>query len=185
MRKLVKVLGLLTIAAALFIGCSGGNNEENGGGSGGGGQAANAIELSDGNWTVRIKTEGPAQSAVMYMTFHATVSGGIYTFTSGSMDTEMDMSAYAGVSDSAIEADLEQLNQALAGTGMSYTYDRINKKLFMCYEMDEDTLAGASGELDLSQLPPDVEITSNDAKTEYSFTITEDGATSTYTITKD
>ena len=193
MKKLVKLMGLLVIAGALFFSCSSGNSDDNGGNAGNGGgnsgsgtsQTAGAIQLSDGNWTVRMKTS--AQGMDMYFTLHATVSGNgkNITYTSGSMDTAMDMSSYSGFTDAQMEAEVADMNAALAGTGMTYTYDSKTKTLFMCYEMSDEQLAQASGDLDINEIPSSVDVHSNADKTEYTFTITEKGTTVTYTITKD
>ena len=123
----------------------------------------------------------------MYYTLHATVTGNgkNITFTSGTMDTAQDMSAYSGLTDAQMEAEVADMNAALAGSGMIYTYDSKTKTLFMCYELDEDQLADISGDLDINTIPSSVNVTSNADKTEYTFTVTEGGATVTYTITKD
>ena len=196
MKKLLKMLGLLVIAGSLFFSCSNGNSDDNGGGNGGNtdnggnsgvvsGNSSSAIQLSDGNWTVRMKTS--AQGMDMYVTLHATVSGNgkNITYTSGTMDTAMDMSSYTGFTDAQMEAEVANMNAALAGTGMTYTYDSKTKILFMCYEMSDEQLAQASGDLDINEIPSSVNVTSNADKTEYTFTITEQGATAIYTITKD
>ena len=196
MKKLLKMLGLLVIAGSLFFSCSNGNSDDNGGGNGGNtdnggnsgvvsGNSSSAIQLSDGNWTVRMKTS--AQGMDMYVTLHATVSGNgkNITYTSGTMDTAMDMSSYTGFTDAQMEAEVANMNAALAGTGMTYTYDSKTKILFMCYEMSDEQLAQASGDLDINEIPSSVNVTSNADKTEYTFTVTEQGATVTYTITKD
>lgn len=196
MKKLLKMLGLLVIAGSLFFSCSNGNSDNNGGGNGGNtdndgnsgvvsGNSSSAIQLSDGNWTVRMKTS--AQGMDMYVTLHATVSGNgkNITYTSGTMDTAMDMSSYTGFTDAQMEAEVADMNATLAGTGMTYTYDSKTKTLFMCYEMSDEQLAQASGDLDINEIPSSVNVTSNADKTEYTFTVTEQGATVTYTITKD
>ena len=176
MKKLLKMLGLLLVAGTLFFSCSNGSSDDNGG---------STIEFSDGNWTLNVKTS--ANGVDMYITLHATVSnnGSTIKYTSGSADTVQSLSEYANYTDAQIEAEIASLNETLAGSGMSYSYDKKTKTLFMCYEMSEDDLADASGDFDIKKIPSNVNIKSNADKTEYSFVITEGGYTVTYTITKD
>jgi hypothetical protein len=193
MKKLLKMLGLLVIAGSLFFSCSNGNSDDNGGSAGNGGgnsgsgtsQTANSIQLSDGNWTVKMKMS--AKGTDMYYTLHATVTGNgkNITYTSGTMDTAMDMSSYSGFTDAQMEAEVADMNAALAGSGMTYTYDSKTKTLFMCYVLGEDELAEMSGDMDMSTIPSGVEVHSNADKTEYTFTMTQQGTTVIYTITKD
>jgi hypothetical protein len=197
MKKLVKILALLTIAAALFMGCSnsssGSSNNDNGtpsdsGADSGKGTASNAIELSDGNWTVKIKmTTTQVKDAVTYVTLHATVSGKNVNYTSGTIDTKQDMSIYSNLTDDQLEDVIADMNAAAAatGTGLTYSYDKTTKTLFMCMPMTQAQLKQYSDMSDLSKLPSDVKVTSNAAKTQYSFTVTGEGTTIEYTITKD
>ena len=180
MKKLLKMLGLLLVAGTLFFSCSNGSSDDNGG---------STIEFSDGNWTLKMK--GTKQGTDVYFTLHATVSGNgkNIKYTSGTIDTVTDLSVYGltGYSDAQIESEITALNKELAETGLpsSLSYDKKTKTLFMCYEMSEDELADASGQLDVNEIPSNVNIKSNADKTEYSFVITEKGYTVTYTITKD
>lgn len=193
MKKLLKMLGLLVIAGSLFFSCSNGNSDDNGGNAGNGGgnsgsgtsQTANSIQLSDGNWTVKVKMS--AQGMDMYYTLHATVTGNgkNITYTSGTMDIAQDMSAYSGFTDAQMEAEVADINAALAGSGMTYTYDSKTKTLYMCYEMSTEELAEMSGDMNISTIPSGVEVHSNADKTEYTFTMTQQGTTVIYTITKD
>ena len=193
MKKLLKMLGLLVIAGALFFSCSNGNSDDNGGNAGNGGgnsgsgtsQTANSIQLSDGNWTVKMKMS--AKGTDIYYTLHATVTGNgkNITYTSGTMDMPMDMSSYSGVTDAQMEAEVAAINAQMAGTGVSYTYDSKTKTLYMCYEMSTEELAEMSGNMNMSTIPSGVEVHSNADKTEYTFTMTQQGTTVIYTITKD
>lgn len=204
MKKLLKMLGLLVIAGSLFFSCSNGNSDNNGGDAGNGGgnnapadnggnsgsgnsQTAGAIQLSDGNWTVRMKTS--VQGMEMYVTLHATVSGNgkNITYTSGTTDMAMSMAGYAGFTDAQMAAVVADMNKTAAAQGLTatYYYDKNSHTLFMCYEMTPEELAQASGDLDINEIPSSVNVTSNADKTEYTFTVTEQGATVTYTITKD
>ena len=193
MKKLLKMLGLLVIAGALFFSCSNGNSDDNGGSAGNGGgnsgsgtsQTANSIQLSDGNWTVKMKMS--AKGTDIYYTLHATVTGNgkNITYTSGTMDMAMDMSSYSGVTDAQMEAEVAAINAQMAGTGVSYTYDSKTKTLYMCYEMSTEELAEMSGNMNMSTIPSGVEVHSNADKTEYTFTMTQQGTTVIYTITKD
>lgn len=190
MKKLLKMLGLLVIAGSLFFSCSSGNSDDNGSGNGGNSgvvsdNTSSAIQLSDGNWTVKMKMS--AKGTDMYYTLHATVTGNgkTVTYTSGTMDMAMDMSGYTGFTDAQMAAVVADMNENAAGSGLTYTYDSKTKTLFMCYELDEDQLADMSGDLDINEIPSSVDVQSNADKTEYTFTITEQGATVTYTITKD
>jgi hypothetical protein len=74
---------------------------------------------------------------------------------------------------------------AATGTGLTYSYDKTTKTLFMCMPMTAAQLKQYSDMSDLSKLPSDVKVTSNAAKTQYSFTVTGEGTTIEYTITKD
>ena len=196
MKKLLKMLGLLVIAGSLFFSCSNGNSDNNGNGNGGntdnGGNpgvvsdnSSSAIQLSDGNWTVKMKMTYAGSD--LYYTLHATVSGNgkNIRYTSGTMDMAMDMSSYSGLTDAQMEAEVSAINAQMAGTGVSYAYDSKTKTLFMCYVLEEDQLADISGDLDINSIPSSVNVTSNADKTEYTFTVAEEGATVTYTITKD
>ncbi len=197
MKKLVKILALLTIAAALFMGCSnsssGSSNNDNGtpsdsGADSGKETASNAIELSDGNWTLKVKTtSSQAKGSVGYVTLHATVSGKNVTFTSGTVDSVTDLEAMgaAGLTDAEIEAMLTKLNAAAAETGLTYSYDKTTKTILASMAMTAAQLKQYSGMYDLTRVPSDVKVTSNAAKTQYSFTITDEGTTIEYTITKD
>ena len=193
MKKLLQMLGLLVIAGALSFSCSNGNSDDNGGNAGNGGgnsgsgtsQTANSIQLSDGNWTVKMKMS--AKGTNIYYTLHATVTGNgkNITYTSGTMDMPMDMSSYSGVTDAQMEAEVAAINAQMAGTGVSYTYDSKTKTLYMCYEMSTEELAEMSGNMNMSTIPSGVEVHSNADKTEYTFTMTQQGTTVIYTITKD
>lgn len=179
MKKITKILGLLAIAATLFIGCSNGNDSK----------SSQSIELSDGNWTFKTKiTADEMPEVVTYTTLHATVSGGNINFTSGTMDIEEALSdfGWADLSDEEIEAQVASLNANPPAQlrGSTVFYDKTSNTLYVCTPMTASQLSQFSNQ-DFSDIPSSVKISSNEAKTHYSFTITEDGYTAVYNITKD
>jgi len=178
MKKLLKMFGLLLVAGTLFFSCSNGSSDDNGG---------STIELSDGNWTLNVKTS--ANGVDMYITLHATVSnnGSTIKYTSGSSGIAMPMSGYESFTEEQLETLVANMNAAAADAGedVTYTYDSTSKTIFELYEMDSDELADVSGDYDINEIPSNVKIHSNADKTEYSFVITEGVYTVTYKITKD
>ena len=196
MKRVIKVFGLLLLAGALFMGCSNGSSSSsdnnNNNNSNGSSQSTKAIELSNGNWTLTIRATSTDNeiSALGNATYKFTVQGDKYTIKSGTIDTESDLATYgmSSYTDEEIEAAIAEMNETYEAVGFSatFSYDKTTKKLYMHMPMPEQYLEEASNQLvSLTDVPSTVKVTSNANKTMYTFTTTAEGATVTYTFTKD
>ncbi|BDC92713.1 hypothetical protein [Treponema bryantii] len=175
MNKFVKMLGIFLLSIALFIGCK--NNDDN---------SYQSITLSDGNWTMVTEFELPTLSRIV-ITLKATITNGNYVFTSGTTTTVYTKANFPGMdfsemTDEEIQNEIEFLNMLSFDT---YSYDSENEEILITNTFTNEELEEMKGNYDFSKIPSSAHITSNDDKTEYIITETENGETRTITITKD
>ena len=181
MKKLFKVSALILASALILIGCKQPTDESK----------PNKIELSDGNWTMKMVTD--TSEGTVKGTFHFTVANGECTYTSGSYDTEVPLTGeeleYIDELASSPDIDInEALHNFITGTpeNVIFSYDSNTKVLTTHQPMSSAALAQTTKSFDFSEpLPAGAEVTVNDDKTEYVLKYTEDGVTSTITLTKD
>ncbi len=195
MKKLTILNAVLLTTALLFTGCSNvSNNNSSAGasgeisgdptGTGSGSTTTNSFELSDGNWTLLEKTTYNDGRPTSYKKFCITVSGGKTTFTSAYFGDEKkfsDVNLNDDSTDEEIEIKLAELNESYTGTPYSYTYDRKTKTIFSWAKASNDSLTGFAIVYNLNYLFSNKQLTTNTARTEYSFS----EGTDTYILTKN
>lgn len=183
MKKIIKVLGLLTIAAALFVGCK---NDETSDPFADCSETITAddIELSAGAWTVKgVMTLSFSKSSEIYE-FKATVADdGTYTFTSGTATMIMDLAEYMDADELSqfnnLPADqkkqlAEQYATFMAGSLPEGSSVSLNGTLLtVSVPLDDASIQNAQSTFAFDQLPNDATIKANSAKTAYVITFTE------------
>ena len=192
MKKLLKISALIAAMAlsCAFFGCSNGNS------SGGSTTisfddctaTATEVTLSDGNWTLKYTVIDDVSSSERNI--KATASNGSYTFNSGSGTMTVDLSK-------------EMKPEELTKFNALSTYE---KKQTIIKEMEcpEDAtitfnenivtiktslsteyLQQIQSTFDLSTLPPKAIIKTNSDKTKYTITLSSEGSTMEFYISKD
>ncbi len=186
MKKLFKVLGLLTIAAALFVGCKDPSgsasdpyadcSEE---------ITADEIVLSAGTWTLKgVMTLSFSQSSQIYEFKASVAEDGTYTFTSGTATMIMDLAEYMDEDQLAqfnsLPADTkelmaEQMAASMAGSLPEDASVSLNgTHITISATLDENALQGAQSEFAFDELPDDATIKANSAKTAYVISFTDE-----------
>ena len=192
MKKLLKISALIAAMAlsCAFFGCSNGNS------SGGSTTisfddctaTATEVTLSDGNWTLKYTVIDDVSSSERNI--KATASNGSYTFNSGSGTMAVDLSK---------EMKPEELTEFNA-----LSDDKKKQAIIKNMECPEDAIitfnenivtikASFSTEylqqiqstFDLSTLPPEAIIKTNSDKTKYTITLSSEGSTMVFYISKD
>ena len=171
MKKLVKILGLLLVAGALFVGCKQEANIE-----------TDEIKLSNGTWDLEMR----AAYSVTQSTFSASfasgenitfkVEGETYTVTKGSYNYSVTYDFGSEAAASAAKAQLESYYKAEDGFSVSTSGSKITVKSSQALD-DEDIASMNKGDCNVSEFsamfPEDAVIKTNKKKTEYKITYTE------------
>ena len=192
MKKLLKISALIAAMAlsCAFFGCSNGNS------SGGSTTisfddctaTATGVTLSDGNWTLKITHSGDGYSSERNII--ATASNGSYTFTSGSETMAVDLSKKMA------EEELTEFN--------ALSKNEKEQKIIEKMECPEDAIITFNGNIatikvslstkdlqqlqstfDLSTLPKEAIIKTNSDNTKYTITLSSEGSTMVFYISKD
>ena len=197
MKKLLKISALIAAMAlsCAFFGCSNGNS------SGGSTTisfddctaTATGVTLSDGNWTLKITHSGDGYSSEGHI--KATASNGSYTYTSGSetrvADLSKEMTADELANFNALSNDEKKqaiIKNMECPKDATITFNG-NIVTIKSSFSTEDELKQLQSEFDLSkllsELPPDAIIKTNSDKTKYTITVSREGNTMVFYISKD
>ena len=198
MKKLLKISALIAAMAlsCAFFGCSNGNS------SGGSTTisfddctaTATEVTLSDGNWTLKITQSEDGMSSETNI--KATASNRSYTFTSGSETRAVDLSKEMTEDElakfNALSTDDEKKQAIIKRMGCpkdaTITFNGNIVTIKASYSTKE-ALQHLQSEFDLSkllsELPPDAMIKTNSDKTKYTITLSREGSTMVFYISKD
>ena len=197
MKKLLKISALIAAMAlsCAFFGCSNGNS------SGGSTtisfddctETATEVTLSDGNWTLKITHSGDGYSSEGNI--KATASNGSYTYTSGSetrtADLSKEMTPEELANFNALSND-EKKQAIIKNMGCpqdaTITFNGNIVTIKASYSTEE-ALQQLQSEFNLSSLlsslPEDAIIKTNSDKTKYTITVSSEGHTMVFYISKD
>ncbi len=199
MKKLLKISALIAAMAlsCAFFGCSNGNSSDDNNSNSGGSTtisfddcSANATEvtLSDGNWTLKITQSDDVSSSETNI--KATASNGSYTFNSGSGTMAVDLSKEMTAEDltefNALSTDekkqkiIEMMNCPEDAT-ITFNGNIVTIKA----HIQTEALQDLQSECDLSSLPSEAIIKTNSDKTKYTITVSINGSTMVFYISKD
>lgn len=196
MKKLLKISALIAAMAlsCAFFGCSNGNSSVDNNSFDDCTATATEVTLSDGNWTLKITQSEDGMSSETNI--KATASNRSYTFKSGSGTMVVDLSK------GMTEEELTEFN-ALS------TDDEKKQAIIKMMECPEDATITFNGNIVtikasystkealqqlqsefnlsslLSSLPADAIIKTNSDKTKYTITVSKEGSTMVFYISKD
>lgn len=192
MKKLLKISALIAAMAlsCAFFGCSNGNS------SGGSTTisfddctaTATEVTLSDGNWTLKYTVIDDVSSSERNI--KATASNGSYTFNSGSGTMAVDLSKEmtpeeltefnALSTDEKIQTIIKEMKCPEDAT-ITFNENIVTIKASFSTEY----LQQIQSTFDLSTLPPEAIIKTNSDKTKYTITLSSEGSTMVFYISKD
>ena len=171
MKKLVKILGLLLVAGALFVGCKQNVDID-----------ADKIELSNGTWDITYTTSGTASEMGLTGTVEATskeaikVSGDTYTYLSSSYSVKFTVECGSADAAAAAKAELEAVFAAAGEEDMPSVSVSGSKLVLTSTETsDADDIAAMNEDENLvseftGDLPEGATLKRNKSKTEYKLT---------------
>ena len=191
MKKLLKISALIAAMAlsCAFFGCSNGNSSVDNNSFDDCTAPATEVTLSDGNWTLKITQIADGYSSEGNI--KATASNGSYKYTSASETRAADLSK---------EMTEEQLTEFI-----SLSIDEKKQTIIDRMECPEDAIITFNGNIvtikasystkealqqiqstfDLSKLPSEAIIKTNSDKTKYTITLSSEGSTMVFYISKD
>lgn len=192
MKKLLKISALIAAMAlsCAFFGCSNGNS------SGGSTtisfddctSTATEVTLSDGNWTLKYTVINDVSS--LERNIKATASNGSYTFNSGSGTMAADLSKKMNADELTEFNDLstdekKQTIIKMAGCPEDATITFNGNIVTIKASLSTKDLQQLQSTLDLSTLPKEAIIKTNSDKTKYTITLSSEGSTMVFYISKD
>ena len=192
MKKLLKISALI-VAMALscaFFGCSNGNS------SGGSTTisfddctaTATEVTLSDGNWTLKYTVIDDVSSSERNI--KATASNGSYTFNSGSGTMAVDLSKemkaeelteFNALSDDKKKQAIIERMKCPEDATITFNENIVTIKA----SLSTKDLQQLQSTFDLSTLPKEAIIKTNSDKTKYTITLSSEGSTMVFYISKD
>ena len=192
MKKLLKISALIAAMAlsCAFFGCSNGNS------SGGSTTisfddctaTATEVTFSDGNWTLKITQRGDGYSSEGHI--KATASNGSYTYTYCSETRTADLSKEMTAEDltefNALSTDKKK--QAIIkkmGCPKDATITFNENIVTIKAPFSTEYLQQIQATFDLSKLPSEAIIKTNSDKTKYTITLSREGSTMVFYISKD
>lgn len=198
MKKLLKISALIAAMAlsCAFFGCSNGNSSDDNNSNSGGSTTisfddctatATGVTLSDGNWTLKITQSDDGRSSETNI--KATASNGSYTFKSGSGTMAVDLSMLpqekltefnALSPDEKKQKIIEMMNCPEDAT-ITFNGNIVTIKA----HIQTEALQDLQSECDLSSLPSEAIIKTNSDKTKYTITVSINGSTMVFYISKD
>lgn len=202
MKKLLKISALIAAMAlsCAFFGCSNGNSSVDNNSNSGGSttisfddctETANEVNLSDGNWTLKITVISDGYSSEGNI--KATASNGSYTYTSGSETRTADLSKEMTPEEltefNALSTDKKKqaiIKRMECPEDATITFNGNIVTIKASYSTKED-LQKIQSTFDLSKLPPEAIIKTNSDKTKYTITLSidEGKGTAVFYISKD
>lgn len=192
MKKLLKLITMLFLASAMVISCGGSGSGSDAPSTNDCTEPVTTLELSDGEWTVYVNETNDFSASEMKL--EATVTNGVYEFTSGEASGTVDLEkAFSTMGDEMFEGTgmtaedaIEMLKSmpdeqknAMLGQymGIPEGYDLSWDGLTLNIEgtLSADMLRDMEGMLDTEYMPDDAEIKTNADKTKYTINISFDG----------
>ena len=192
MKKLLKISALIAAMAlsCAFFGCSNGNS------SGGSTTisfddctaTATEVTLSDGNWTLKYTVFDDVSS--LERNIKATASNGSYTFNSGSGTMAVDLSKEMKPEEltefNALSTDEKKqtiIKEMKCPEDATITFNE--NIVTIKASFSTEYLQQIQSTFDLSTLPPEAIIKTNSDKTKYTITLSSEGSTMVFYISKD
>lgn len=192
MKKLLKISALIAAMAlsCAFFGCSNGNS------SGGSTTisfddctaTATEVTLSDGNWTLKYTVIDDVSSSERNI--KATASNGSYTFNSGSgtmaVDLSKEMTPEELTEFNALSTDEKKqtiIKEMKCPEDATITFNE--NIVTIKASFSTEYLQQIQSTFDLSTLPPEAIIKTNSDKTKYTITLSSEGSTMVFYISKD
>ena len=193
MKKLLKISALIAAMAlsCAFFGCSNGNS------SGGSTTmscddctaTATEVTLSDGNWTLKYTVIDDVSS--LERNIKATASNGSYTFNSGSGTMAVDLSKEMKPEEltefNALSTDDEKkqaiIKEMKCPEDATITFNE--NIVTIKASFSTEYLQQIQSTFDLSTLPSEAIIKTNSDKTKYTITLSSEGSTMVFYISKD
>ena len=194
MKKLFKITALIaaTVFACAFFGCSNGNSSDDNNSTTVSFDdcttTVTEVSLADGNWTLKITQSADGMSSEINI--KATASNGSYTYKSGSGTETVDLSKMMEEEElaefNALSADekkqalIEEMNCPEDAT-ITFNGNSVTIKA----SLSTEDLAAIQSAYDLSSIPSEAIIKTNSDKTKYTITLSDDGMTMVFYISKD
>ena len=200
MKKLLKISALIAAMAlsCAFFGCSNGNSSDDNNSNSGGSTTisfddctatATGVTLSDGNWTLKITKSDDGMSSETNI--KATASNGSYTFNSGSGTMAVDLSKEMKPEEltefNALSTDDEKkqaiIKEMKCPEDATITFNE--NIVTIKASFSTEYLQQIQSTFDLSTLPSEAIIKTNSDKTKYTITLSSEGSTMVFYISKD
>lgn len=199
MKKLLKISALIAAMAlsCAFFGCSNENSSDDNNSNSGGSTTisfddctatATGVTLSDGNWTLKITQSDDGMSSETNI--KATASNGSYTFKSGSGTMAVDLSKmlsqeklteFNALSPDEKKQEIIEMMKCPEDATITFNGNIVTIKASLSTEALQDL----QSECDLSSLPSEAIIKTNSDKTKYTITVSINGSTMVFYISKD
>lgn len=188
MKKLLKISALIAAMAlsCAFFGCSNGNSSVDNNSFDD--CTATEVTLSDGNWTLKITQSKDGMSSERNI--KATASNGSYTFNSGSGTMAVDLSKEMKPEEltkfNALSTDKKKqtiIKEMECPKDATITFNE--NIVTIKASFSTEYLQQIQSTFDLSTLPPEAIIKTNSDKTKYTITLSSDGNTMVFYISKD
>ena len=191
MKKLLKISALIAAMAlsCAFFGCSNGNSSVDNNSFDDCTETATEVTLSDGNWTLKITQRADGTSSEGHI--KATASNGSYTFTSGSETSTADLSKqmnadalteFNALSEEDKKKEIREMMECPEDAIITFNGNIVTIKA--SYSTKE-ALQQIQSTFDLSKLPSEAIIKTNSDKTKYTITLSSEGSTMVFYISKD
>ena len=192
MKKLLKISALIAAMAlsCAFFGCSNGNSSVGSTTISFDDCTATATEvtLSDGNWTLKYTVIDDVSS--LERNIKATASNGSYTFNSGSGTMAVDLSKEMKPEEltefNALSTDEKKqtiIKEMKCPEDATITFNE--NIVTIKASFSTEYLQQIQSTFDLSTLPPEAIIKTNSDKTKYTITLSSEGSTMVFYISKD
>ena len=191
MKKLLKISALIAAMAlsCAFFGCSNGNSSVDNNSFDDCTETATEVTLSDGNWTLKYTLIG--DGSFLERNIIATASNGSYTFTSGSETSTADLSKqmnadalteFNALSEEDKKKEIREMMECPEDAIITFNGNIVTIKA--SYSTKE-ALQQIQSTFDLSKLPSEAIIKTNSDKTKYTITLSSEGSTMVFYISKD
>ena len=190
MKKLLKISALIAAMAlsCAFFGCSNGNSSVDNISFDDCTETATEVTLSDGNWTLKYTVIDDVSS--LERNIKATASNGSFTFTSGSETRTADLSKgmtaeeltkFNALSNDEKKQAIIKMMECPEDATITFNGNIVTIKA----SLSTEALQQLQSTFDLSTLPKEAIIKTNSDKTKYTITLSSEGSTMVFYISKD
>ena len=190
MKKLLKISALIAAMAlsCAFFGCSNGNSSVDNNSFDDCTATATEVTLSDGNWTLKYTVIDDVSS--LERNIKATASNGSFTFTSGSETRTADLSKgmkaeeltkFNALSNDEKKQAIIKMMECPEDATITFNGNIVTIKA----SLSTEALQQLQSTFDLSTLPKEAIIKTNSDKTKYTITLSSEGSTMVFYISKD